>query len=515
MSRHRRRRRTRRLEHGRAIAAKRTVMAGAGLSLGVTLATGASADAATFTVSNLNDSGGGSLRQAILDANATPGADQVTFQSTLSGQITLGSQLPNLTDPVDISGPGADKLSVSGNNNSRIFYLYPTVHGTPVTISGLTLTAGKAPMGGTANGRGGAIFSKYAKLTLDRVVISNSSTAPGGSPWGGGVENANGELIVRSSTIAGNSAGIGAGISSRHDQSSGGTTIENSTITGNTAQSRGGGVWFENPLQEAQQLAIRGATIAGNSVTGTSNPYYRGGGVAVIGPAATLADTVVADNTALQMPDIYTAGGSISTVGASFSLIESPASASISGASNIFGQDPKLGPLGNDGGPTPTMPLLDGSPALDAGSAAGLSADQRGAPRPFDLAGVGPAAGGDNADIGASERNLCGTTVVNRVGTSGADRLTGTTGADGILALGGKDLVKALGGKDAACGGPGKDKLKGGPGKDKLFGQAGKDKLRGQAGNDKLVGGKGNDNLVGGKGKDKLKGGAGKDKQVQ
>src|SRR5690242_11014743 len=162
MSRHRRRRRSRRIEHRRAIAAKRAVVAGAGLSLGVTLASGASADAATLTVTNLNDSGPGSLRQAILDANANPGADQVTFQSSLSGQITLGSQLPNITDPVDIVGPGADTLTVSGNHNSRIFYLYPSVHGTPVTISGLTLTDGK-PTGQPypAGNRGGAIFSKY------------------------------------------------------------------------------------------------------------------------------------------------------------------------------------------------------------------------------------------------------------------------------------------------------------------------------------------------------------------
>src|SRR5882757_2271129 len=137
MSRHQRRRQGRRNEHRRATAARGTVIAGAGLSLGVTAFGGTSAEAATFTVSNLGDSGAGSLRQAILDANATAGADQVTFQSALSGQITLGSKLPNITDP------GADRLTVSGNSNSRIFYLRPTVHDTPVTISGLTLTAGK------------------------------------------------------------------------------------------------------------------------------------------------------------------------------------------------------------------------------------------------------------------------------------------------------------------------------------------------------------------------------------
>jgi Ca2+-binding RTX toxin-like protein len=484
-------------------------MAGAGLSLGVTLVGGASAQAATFTVTNLSDSGAGSLRQAILDANATAGADQVTFQSSLSGQITLGSQLPNITDPVDILGPGAETLTVSGNNSSRIFYLYPTVHDIPVTISGLTLTAGRPSSGDPVQGRGGAIFSKYTKLTLDRVVISNS-TSPG-NEFGGGVENADGSLTVRSSTIVGNSAERGGGISIRHDDP-GVTTIENSTITGNTAASGGGGIWFENPL-DVSKLDVRSATVAGNSVTGPG-PYSSGGGFWTNGPGATFTNSIFADNTASTRPDVFTQGPPYSTVSASFSLIENPADAAITGGPNIFGQDPKLGTLGDSGGPTPTIPLLDGSPALDAGVSAGLGSDQRGALRPFDLAGLGPAPGGDNADLGAHERNLCAGVLVNIVGTADADRISGTAGPDGILGLGGNDVLAGLAGKDALCGGAGNDKLKGGKGKDTLVGEAGKDKLKGGKGNDLLRGGPGKDTLTGGKGKDKLKGGKGKDKEV-
>jgi Ca2+-binding RTX toxin-like protein len=509
MSRHERRRHNRRIEHRRVTAARRTVVAGAGVSLGVALFGAASADAATFTVSNLSDSGAGSLRQAITEANANPGADQVTFASSLTGQITLAGQLPNITDPLDVVGPGANRLTVSGNFNSRIFYIYPTVHGTPVTISGLTLTAGHPSPGDPVQGRGGAIFSKYAKVTVERAVISNNAS----DSFGGGIENANSSLTMRSSTVSRNSAARGGGISIRHDDPSD-ATIENSTISGNQASANGGGIWVENPLDRGP-LSIRSSTIAGNSVTGTSNPYDDGGGLTQIGPGTTLVSTIVADNTGQTRPDIFTEGGASSPVNAAFSLIENPGDTVITGGPNITGQDPKLGPLGDNGGPTPTIPLLDGSPALDTGLSAGLATDQRDAPRPFDLVGLGPAAGGDNADIGASERNLCGNTIVNRIGTAGADQLTGTPGADGILGLGGKDLLTGLAGPDALCGGPGKDKLKGGGGKDVLFGEAGSDKLRGQGGNDKLVGGKGNDNLVGGKGKDKLKGGAGKDKQVQ
>jgi Ca2+-binding RTX toxin-like protein len=376
-----------------------------------------------------------------------------------------------------------------------------------VTISGLTLTAGKPSGSDPVTGRGGAIFSKYAKLTLDRVVISNSSS----ESFGGGIENANGSLTVRSSTISGNSAQEGGGISNRHGEI-GADIVENSTITGNYASGYGGGgVWFENPFDDAT-INVRSSTIAGNSVA--SAGAGGGGGFWTNGNGATLTNVISANNTAGLRPDVQT-GGPSSTVSASFSLIENPDGASITGGPNITGQDPKLGPLGSNGGSTPTFPLLDGSPALDTGASAGLGTDQRGAPRPFDLAGLGPAAGGDNADIGAYERNLCGRNVVNLIGTPGNDTIAGTAGPDGILGLAGKDTLNGLAGNDAICGGPGKDKLKGGRGNDVLFGQDGKDKLRGQAGNDKLVGGRGNDSLVGGKGKDKLKGGAGKDKEVQ
>ena len=64
----------------------------------------------TFTVMNLADSGSGSLRQAILDANATPGDDTITFEVT--GTVNLSSALPNLSSNIDLQGPGASSLTV-------------------------------------------------------------------------------------------------------------------------------------------------------------------------------------------------------------------------------------------------------------------------------------------------------------------------------------------------------------------------------------------------------------------
>src|SRR5262245_10525643 len=131
---------------------------GFALLLAVVLAGGA-ASAAPFTVSNLNDSGPGSLRQAVLDANASAGADDVVFAPGLSGTITLtfaSGEIP-ITESLFIHGPGAAALKVSGDHQLRIFHVEsPAATPIDVTLSGLTLTQG---FSGLTALTGGAIFS--------------------------------------------------------------------------------------------------------------------------------------------------------------------------------------------------------------------------------------------------------------------------------------------------------------------------------------------------------------------
>ena len=91
----------------------------------------------SYHVTNTNDSGTGSLRQAILDANANLGADSVVFVTGLRGTIRLTSGELLITDDLTIQGPGAKQLSVSGNNASRVFEI---ASGLDVAISGLTIT---------------------------------------------------------------------------------------------------------------------------------------------------------------------------------------------------------------------------------------------------------------------------------------------------------------------------------------------------------------------------------------
>jgi Ca2+-binding RTX toxin-like protein len=505
--------------------------AGAGLSIGAALGASATAEAADFTVTNLNDAGAGSLRQAILDANAAPGVDRVLFQAGLTGTVTLTSGQITIDEAVQLLGPGSSQLAISGNGASRIFYSYPTTPQT-VTISGLTLTNGVAATGGairvgktnlilsnavvtgnrtTGIGNGAAgVYAEYGSLSVQSSTISGNTAATG---RGGGIRTYRTPISIQNSTISGNttteSGGRGGGVYAYRDS----LTVQGSTISGNAASGSGGGIHTFNTAVAIERstvsgnsangassdgggiyafgasMAIQGATIAGNAAG------RNGGGISTfnVNPDPSLTNTIVGGDTAPTGPELFGGGGDVFT--AAFSLIQNPVAATVAGNPNITGQDPRLGPLADNGGPTLTQALLAGSPALDAGSATG--SDQRGAARPFDLKGIAKAPGGNAADIGAYEEVLCAGKLVNRVGTDGDDVLTGTPGPDGILGLGGKDRILGLSGKDNLCGGSGKDKLKGGAGKDKLLGQAGRD------------------TLIGGKGHDILKGGKGKDKQVQ
>lgn len=228
----------------------------------------------TVTVTDTNDSGPGSLRDAI--AISAPG-DTIDFGVT--GTITLSSTLvidKNLT----ISGPGAASLSVSGNNSVVVFI---TAYNTNVTVSGLTVTGGfnayqggwgagivnlgsltaidcvitgnRIPAGG---GPGGGIFN-YSSLKLINSTVSGNSAAYGG---GGVWNNGNAWLEITDSTISANSAvGDGGGVSNVN----GTMTITRTLVSGNSSQSSGGG------LSNYGTLTLVDSTVSGNSNNGIFN----------------------------------------------------------------------------------------------------------------------------------------------------------------------------------------------------------------------------------------------------
>src|SRR5262245_26962843 len=84
----------------------------------------------TFLVTNFNDAGAGSLRQAVLDANANPGAESIEFAPKLSGTIALSDGQLSITEDLTVVGPGAGVLAVSGNDASRLFEVHRGVTAT-------------------------------------------------------------------------------------------------------------------------------------------------------------------------------------------------------------------------------------------------------------------------------------------------------------------------------------------------------------------------------------------------
>ena len=135
------------------------------VALGILLGLWTSAGAATFTVTTSADSGPGSLRQAMVDSNASVEADGIIF-SGVSGAITLESVLPALSGETSITGPGAAVLKVTGNHRSQILAV---AVGAKVQISGLTLADGRAE----AYLHGGAIHNA-GTLTIDSCTFTNN-----------------------------------------------------------------------------------------------------------------------------------------------------------------------------------------------------------------------------------------------------------------------------------------------------------------------------------------------------
>ena len=406
--RQRRERRTRRKRHTepRALRTRHSLITGATVTAGVLVGFTATAAADTFEVDNLSDNGAldactsapddCSLRGAVSYAdNLVSPYDNITFQSGLSGQITLTGGELNVTGPTYFLGPGANVLRISGNSSSRIFNINQGTPGGRVGIYDLSL------MYGHTAGKGGAVYNLDGVIKVVRSVISkNSSDLSGGGIADQGLYNYGYGTYIVDSTVTGNSAAVAGGGVYGHSSLG---TIENSTISGNHQTSSsslfgGGGVF-----SYYYTTSINDSTIAGNTAARAGGGVLLGQPVSMSGHRDELNNTIVADNSAVVAnPDL---GGNFT---AGFSLIENPAGASINSSvagSNITGVDPQLNGLSDNGGPTPTQMPAVTSPAIDQGKRALRGSDQRALGRPFEVPTIpnSAAAGADGSDIGAVE----------------------------------------------------------------------------------------------------------------
>ena len=402
---------------------------------------------ATFTVTNTNDSGAGSLREAITNANANAEADVINLPA---GTYTLSSGELEITSEVAITGAGAGTTFIDGNGDSRVFHLTSntanltltdlTVQGGDTTGSGggifvhdvsAQLTATRVVVTGNIAGDGAGIYN-HGTITLTDVEVSNNGDAgAGGTFEGGGIYNRN-EATLNGVTLSGNRSELGGGI--HNNQTSTGLSLTNVTVSGNTASSVGGGLHNQADativnstfsLNDANDgggianiedtLSMTNVTVSGNTAnlvggglinfnlaqativncTFTLNDANNGGGISNSGGTVNIQNTIVAGNTGAN-PDVESLFTSLG-----FNLIGNK-DGSNGFTDGVLGDqvgttgspiNPLLGALQDNGGFTHTHVLLATSPAIDpVGLSNAPTTDQRGFLR-----------GDGSPDIGAYE----------------------------------------------------------------------------------------------------------------
>lgn len=379
------------------------------LALAICTLTLFSADtqAANFTVTTTADNGAGSLREAINGANSsTFGEDTINFaipncigNAVCTITLTTGELVINAAGKLTIANStGANRLFISGNNQSRVFFVSRNAD---LTLDGVTVKGGNV-VGSRSNQSGGGIYIDYGgKLTLMNSAVTENSASNGG-----GIYNYNSSsstsLTITNSTISGNNAGIGAGISNNYGRAA----IINSTISGNIGQTYGGGIYNGY----GSGLTLINTTVTNNrsdaAVCECAGGIYNYGHATSV---VNLFNTIVAGNLAASVssaPDIF---GAVSS--SSYSIIgNNKLTTGISDGANgnQVGVNPLLAPLSNaGGGATETHSLLPSSPAIDRGNNCVLYAGSCGNGNPAlagDQRGSGfPRQSGSTVDVGAVE----------------------------------------------------------------------------------------------------------------
>jgi len=388
---------------------------------------------AVFIVTTLDDSGTGSLREALTLSNAAADADTIAFQNGLAGSIKLNTSL-SITNEIQILGPSTGNITLDGQKAISILAILNST----VLIENLNFTQSISPMVGAA-----IDISTGSTVTLNSLSIINNRSS------NGAIQNA-GILEINQGNLSNNrdSAILNTGrltirdslFSSNLSQSTGGAirnfgslSVQNSTFVDNSSNSDGGAI-FIGPLDATDTIEIVNNTFIGNSsldssggaigtrfvpssipITINSNTIYQnhaskvqvlntpqGGGIFIDGSLnLTMRNNIIAGNTRGSSKNeiLDDIAGTVPVASSNLIAVGTGVIGVTNGINNnqvgttTTPIDPLLGLLANNGGLTPTIAIQANSPARNRGEVAGLSTDQRGIARPQE----------ESADIGSYE----------------------------------------------------------------------------------------------------------------
>jgi hypothetical protein len=364
-----------------------SIIDGDAAGTGVTIPAGVSVNLESLSVRNgrTTGNGGGILNEGTLVARhiAVSGNVAATVASSAgggiysTGRLTVEDSTVSVNESqrggggVYVSGPAAraliERTSIVENRVRDLTTDFRGGGGVHVASGDATIRDSSI-VGNRTDFTGGGLTVRGSGAEVELI---NSTIRANASRFGAGIiTQTSAQLTITGSTISDNS-------NTTNESSSGGgiraqaqVTLRNSTIAGNSTGGSGGGIHAE-------------ATVRLDSVTIAGNSAANGGGIASFAAGTTLIDnTIVAGNAASSAG--ADCGGSLD--GGSGLLIADPAGCTTSAVTGVIVADALLGPLQDNGGPTLTMLPGPSSPAIDAGST-GLTADQRGLPRPV---GAGP-----------------------------------------------------------------------------------------------------------------------------
>ncbi len=413
--------------------------------------------AATLTVTNLNDTGAGSLRQACTDAAS---GDTVVFQPGLAGTITfallinLGTKALTITGNADVSG--APTITLDGNGATRLLNTGAALSLDTLVLSGGSslgsqggairstgaLTCTDCTFSGNQSGLGGAIYCDGSGVTCTGCTFSsNYGQGNGGaihcgfgSVMGnvtctactfeynfidggyGGAITSNGAVTCTDCTFFANSIDSGGGSGGAIYQSGLGNSVNctNCTFYGNNTfyGGSGGAIYCQ-----CDGIACTGCTFSNNYALGNGGAIHAGvyavtctdctfssnsgiGRCLYTSAQVTITNCIVAEPLTGTM---FAGGGAFTSGGYNICTASAVDVPWMNATGDQMSTDPILGPVQDNGGPVPTMRPAINSPAIDQGGGSVTTVDARGYARPADDPAIANAAGGDGRDVGAVE----------------------------------------------------------------------------------------------------------------